>query len=173
MLLITSRFVFIMSFSIAFLVSHYPEISFSQTLKLKGENNYNQKLESIKTTKANLRSGPGKKYPIQWIYIKKGFPLKIIAEFEHWKKVSTFDNTIGWLHKSQVSSKKTSIIIKSDYLRKKPKLKNKKLAYLKKNLIVDIIYCKVYWCKIKLIDKNNNGWFIKKNLWADYLLDRY
>ena len=26
---------------------------------------------------ANLRSGPGKDYPIKWIYIKKKWPLKV------------------------------------------------------------------------------------------------
>ena len=107
-----------------------------------------------------------KKYPIKWVYIKKGWPVKIIAQLEHWRKVQTINEIEGWFHKSQLSFKKTSIVINSDFLREKPERISNKLAVLEKNLVVDIIKCKVYWCKIEIDKRRYRGWFIKNNLWG-------
>ena len=87
------------------------------------------KLVSIKTSKANLRYGPGKNYPIKLVFLKRKIPLVIIDQFDHWRKVLTTKNMIGWIHKSQLSVKHRSIILKPDYLRKKPELTSKKIAF--------------------------------------------
>ena len=76
------------------------------------------RLVSIKTSKANLRYGPGKNYPVKLVFIKKQIPLVIIDQFDHWRKVFTTKNLTGWIHKSQLTRKHRSIILKSDYLRK-------------------------------------------------------
>ena len=63
------------------------------------------KLVSIKTSKANLRYGPGKNYPIKLIFLKKNIPLLVVDKFDHWRKVLTSENTNGWIHKSQLTIK--------------------------------------------------------------------
>ena len=123
-------------------------------------------LVSTKTSKANLRYGPGKNYPIKLIFIKKKIPLLVVDKFDHWRKVLTSKNTNGWIHKSQLTTKNRSIILKPDYLRKKPALSSKKVAYLDNNLNVSVIKCKVYWCKITLKKRKFSGWYIKKYLWG-------
>ncbi len=129
------------------------------------------KLVSIKTSKANLRYGPGKNYPVKLVFIKKKIPLIIVDQFDHWRKVLTTKNMIGWIHKSQLAMKHRSIILKSDYLRKKPELSSKKVAFLNNNVNVSVIKCKVYWCKITLKNGNFSGWFIKKYLWgSNYII---
>ena len=74
------------------------------------------KLVSIKTSKANLRYGPGKNYPIKLVFIKKQIPLVIIDQFDHWRKVLTTKNLTGWIHKSQLTMKNRSIILKLNIL---------------------------------------------------------
>ena len=129
------------------------------------------KLVSIKTSKANLRYGPGKNYPIKIIFIKKNIPLLVIDKFDHWRKVLTSKNIVGWIHKSQLTMKHRSIILKSDYLRKKPKVSSKKIAFLYDNLNVSVVKCKLYWCKITLKTRKFSGWYIKKFLWgSNYII---
>ncbi len=129
------------------------------------------KLVSIKTSKANLRYGPGKNYPIKLIFIKKKIPLLIVDKFDHWRKVITIKNTIGWIHKSQLTIKHRSIILKPDYLRKKPQLSSEKIAFLNDNVNVSVIKCKLYWCKITLKSRKFSGWYIKKYLWgSNYII---
>jgi len=149
---------------------HFTKICHSEKLELKGQEIFLSKIWSLKTSKANLRTGPGKKYPVKWIYIKKKWPVKIIAQHEHWRKIKTIGNIEGWFHKSQLSSKKTSIVMISNYLRKKPRQISSKIAFLKKRLIVNIIKCKISWCKIEIQDRRFKGWFIKQHLWGTDLI---
>ena len=142
------------------------KFALSSSFELREPSGFSPWIASLKTSKANLRTGPGKKYPIKWIYQKKGWPVKVIAELEHWRKIQTIDDIEGWFHKSQLSTKPTSIVMISDYLRKKPRTKVKKLALLEKNLIVNIIRCKKFWCKIEVKQRRYNGWFIKNHLWG-------
>ena len=129
------------------------------------------KLVSIKTSKANLRYGPGKNYPVKLIFIEKQIPLVVIDQFDHWRKVLTTKNVTGWIHKSQLTMKHRSIILKPDYLRKKPELSSKKIAFLDNNVNVSVLKCKVYWCKITLKNRKFSGWYIKKYLWgSNYII---
>ncbi len=129
------------------------------------------KLVSIKTSKANLRYGPGKNYPVRLIFTQKNIPLLVVDKFDHWRKVLTAKKTIGWIHKSQLTVKQRSIILKPDYLRKKPELLSKKVAFLNKNVNVSVVKCKLYWCKITLKKRKFSGWYIKKYLWgSNYII---
>tara|TARA_B100000900_G_scaffold403349_1_gene410333 strand:- start:274 stop:756 length:483 start_codon:yes stop_codon:yes gene_type:complete len=142
--------------------SYLPKVVFAENLP---------KLVSIKTSKANLRYGPGKNYPIKIIFIKKNIPLLVIDKFDHWRKILTSKNTVGWIHKSQLTMKLRSIILKPDYLRKKPQLLSQKIAFLYNDVNVSVVKCKVYWCKITLKTGKFSGWYIKKFLWgSNYII---
>ena len=128
-------------------------------------------LVSTKTTKANLRYGPGKNYPIKLIFLKKNIPLLIVDKFDHWRKVLTSKNKNGWIHKSQLTTKHRSIILKPDFLRKKPQLSSEKIAFLYNDVNVSVVKCKLYWCKITLKTRKFSGWYIKKYLWgSNYII---
>ena len=128
-------------------------------------------LVSTKTSKANLRYGPGKNYPIKLIFIKRNIPLLVVDKFDHWRKVLTSKNVNGWIHKSQLTTKYRSIILKPDFLRKKPQLSSKKIAFLDNNVNVSVVKCKLYWCKITLKTRKFSGWYIKKYLWgSNYII---
>ena len=155
------KLLFIVLFSI---YSYLPKVVLAQNLPT---------LVSTKTSKANLRYGPGKNYPIKLIFIKKNIPLLVVDRFDHWRKVLTNRNTNGWIHKSQLTIKYRSIILKPDFLRKKPQLSSEKIAFLGNNVNVSIVKCKLYWCKITLKTRKFSGWYIKKYLWgSNYIIVR-
>jgi len=162
------RILFVIFF--IFYKTFHPSLVWSEEIETKFLEQFSPRIASIKTSRANLRSGPGKDYPIKWIYIKKKWPLKIIDQLDHWRRIQTINNVKGWFHKSQLSRKKTSLIIYKDYLRKKPSLNSMKIALLKNKLIVDIIKCKVYWCKIEIKERRFSGWYIKNYLWGSDLI---
>ena len=66
---------------------------------------------SLKSNDANIRVGPSKNYPIEIKYIKKNYPLKVLEEYEEWRKVEDFKNNIGWIHKSLISGNRTGIVL--------------------------------------------------------------
>jgi len=121
------------------------------------------RMVSLKNSLTYMRSGPGKKYPIIFEFRKKGYPLKIIAEYNNWRKVTTNTNLTGWIHTQLLSSLSTAIIIKDTFLKKRPSNASKPKAKLLQNLLVNIKFCELNWCSIEIIkNKVFLGWVEKK-----------
>ena len=62
---------------------------------------------SLRSDTVYMRAGPGERFPIEWVYKRKNFPILITDSFEHWHKVQDIENTQGWIHKSMLSGKRT------------------------------------------------------------------
>ena len=69
---------------------------------------------SLKSDDANIRVGPSKNYPIEIKYIKKNYPLKVLDEYEEWRKVEDYNRNIGWIHNSLISGIRTGIVLSND-----------------------------------------------------------
>ena len=122
---------------------------------------------SLKNSLTYMRAGPGKKYPIIFEIKQKGYPLKVLSEFNNWRKVTTFDNLNGWIHTQMLSSFKTGIIIKTTLLKKIPSEKSGSEAKLLANLLVNVKKCELKWCKIEIIqEKIFVGWVKKTSIWG-------
>ena len=50
---------------------------------------------SLKKDQVNLRTGPGDRYPIMWVYQEKNYPVEVLESFEHWRQIREVDGTIG------------------------------------------------------------------------------
>ena len=125
---------------------------------------------SLKNSLTYMRSGPGKKYPVIFEIRQKGYPLKITAEFNNWRKVITSDKLTGWIHTQLLSSFRTGIILDTSLLKKTPSDKSRTKAKLLPKLIVNIIRCDLKWCKIEIVkEKTHSGWIKKKSVWGALL----
>ena len=121
---------------------------------------------SLKSNDANIRVGPSMNYPIEIKYILKNYPLKVLEEFEDWRKVEDFKNNIGWIHKSLISGSRTGIVLSKD--NKNIELLNtlggKVIGEIGKGNIIILEKCKIDWC---LISRGNfRGWMDKKHIWG-------
>ena len=120
---------------------------------------------SLKTNDANIRVGPSKKYPIVLKYTKKNFPLKVLEEYEEWRRVEDLEKNSGWIHKSLITGKRTGIILSDE---KNVKLLNTLdgniIGEIGKRNIVYLEKCKINWCLVSL--GNFNGWIDKKYIWG-------
>ena len=121
---------------------------------------------SLKSNDANIRVGPSKNYPIEIKYIKKYYPLKVLEEYEDWRKVEDFQKNFGWIHKSLISGIRTGIVLSND---------NKNISILNtldgnvigeigNGNIVFLEKCKIDWCLVSLGDFE--GWMDKKYIWG-------
>ena len=121
---------------------------------------------SLKSNDANIRVGPSKNYPIEIKYIKKNYPLKVLEEYEEWRKVEDFKKNIGWIHKSLISGTRTGIILSND--NKSIKLFNtlggNVIGEIGKRNIVFLEKCKIDWCLVS--SGNYKGWIDKKYIWG-------
>eukprot|EP01039_Chlorochromonas_danica_P014165 gene14165-16492_t len=79
---------------------------------------------SLRANAVNLHVGPGNNYPIDWLYIRQGMPVEIIAEFDTWRQIRDWQGTQGWVHKSLLSGRRTIWVLHTiKNLRKDPDIK--------------------------------------------------
>jgi SH3-like domain-containing protein len=144
--------------------------SYTPKDKINGSGLKVPRFVSLKNSLTYMRSGPGRKYPVIFEIRQKGYPLKITAEFNNWRKVITSDKLTGWIHTQLLSSFRTGIILDTILLKKIPSNKSETKAKLLPKLIVNIIRCDLKWCKIEVVkEKTYSGWIKKKSIWGALL----
>lgn len=124
---------------------------------------------SLRSDEVNLRSGPGQRYPVDWIYTRRDLPVEVIAEFEMWRKIRDWQGTEGWVHQSMLSVRRMVVVTGSQRpLRADPDARSPILAYLQPNVIGRLLSCphdKDY-CKIEV--ENYQGWLKRDEFWGVY-----
>jgi SH3-like domain-containing protein len=115
---------------------------------------------TLKNEKVNLRQGPSFDYPIKILYKKKFLPVLVQDESGNFKKIRDHENNSGWIHRSQLSTKKAAISIEAKLIVfKNPTIFSKPQVILEQGRLCLILKCQVEWCKVK-------GWVKKKSLWG-------
>ena len=121
---------------------------------------------SLKSNDANIRVGPSTNYPIVIKYIHMNYPLKIVEEYDDWRKIEDLSKNIGWIHKSLVSGNRTGIVLPNndDKIKIFNTMEGKIIGSIGKGNIIFINKCKIDWCAITF--NKHKGWIYKKNIWG-------
>ncbi|MDN5248063.1 MAG: SH3 domain-containing protein [Wolbachia endosymbiont of Tyrophagus putrescentiae] len=119
---------------------------------------------STKSNKINMRTGPGVHYPVKWIYTKKNVPLKVIEEFENWKRVCDINEDCGWVKSSLLSKKSYAMIKENTFGYKKQNIDSKIIVKLDKFVITAVEKCNKDWCL--LLVSRRKVWVEKKFIWG-------
>lgn len=135
---------------------------------IAADNDFNTRFATIRNNQVNMRTGPGEKYPIKWVYQEKHFPVEIIDEYELWRQVKEIDGTTGWIHRTQLSSARYGLILEDTTLTHKPNDTSKVVAIAGKGTIGKILKCpkKSDFCQLDF-DKAK-GWTRKSNFYGVY-----
>ena len=103
---------------------------------------------SLKSDNSNLRVGPSKNYPILIKFINTNYPLKIIDEYNDWRKIIDFKDNEGWIHKSLIKGDRNGIIITKSF--KNINIFNtpngKIIGNIEIGTIVELSKCRISWC---------------------------
>lgn len=127
---------------------------------------------SIAKDTANVRSGPGQKYPVKWTINRKSLPVEVILEFDHWRKIRDHEGSEGWVFHTLLSGKRYVIIRGSDNVSayEAPYGRNDKSPivsmYLEPASVVSLTTCNGEWCNVKTPEIS--GWIKRKSLWGVY-----
>ena len=120
---------------------------------------------SLKSDIVNMRVGPGHEYPLQWVYVRKNLPVKIISEFNAWRKVIDHEGETGWVHGQLVSSKRYGIITNTNAkLRADPNQKAGVTAIAEAGVLMEVQYCEGQWCRLGT--DNAKGWLERRQFWG-------
>ena len=119
---------------------------------------------SLKKDKVYVRHGPGKNYPIKYIYKKKFLPIKVIDKKDNFRRIIDHKKNSGWIHRIMLRKLNSLIVLEEKIVFKKNTKFSKPLAKLEKGRLVIIKKCKLNWCKIQTGDYI--GWIDIKNVWG-------
>lgn len=127
---------------------------------------------SLKRSLANIRVGPGTRYPIRWIYRKRALPVEIMAEFGNWRRVRGSDGSDGWVHSALLSANRTALLspwsTNSIDLRSRPTKEASVTARLEPRVLVDLYWCDRTWCSVGVRGRELHGYVRQIKLWGVY-----
>ena len=122
---------------------------------------------SLKADEANLRTGPGERYPIDWVLTKKGLPVEIVAEFDVWRKVHDSEGSEGWVHQRLLAGARTVLVVGNiRVLRAEPDAAAPAVARAEPGVIARLLECRGTWCRIEAQDMK--GWLRRSEVWGVY-----
>lgn len=120
---------------------------------------------SLRADEVYLRAGPGERYPIEWVYKRKGLPLEVVAEFDIWRKVRDWQGTEGWVHEHMITGNRNIIVTGTTRtLHSAPDAASPAVARAEPGVIAHLLACRGAWCRIEA--QGVQGWLGRDELWG-------
>lgn len=120
---------------------------------------------SIRASEVNVRTGPGKRYPIDWVFTRRGLPVEVLANYDSWRQIRAKDGTTGWVHQSMLSRRRTVVIDSAlTTLLDKPRADATIVARAEPGVIGELLECDQGWCRVEVTGLR--GWVPKAGLWG-------
>jgi SH3-like domain-containing protein len=123
---------------------------------------------SLDADKVNLRTGPGSRYPIDWVLTRRGMPVEIIAQFENWRRVREWDGTTGWVQQNLLTGRRHVVVAKGDNrpIHRQPDPGSALIARAEPGVVARLTQCRAEWCRIET--QSISGWTRRADLWGVY-----
>ncbi len=120
---------------------------------------------SLRTGETNVRFGPGRRYPIAWVFVRRGLPVRIVGRFEVWRRIRDWEGSEGWIHQALLSRRRSVIVIDGPAeLRRKPSPEAQLVARVERRAVGRLFRCDGAWCSVEF--SGRNGWIRKKSVWG-------
>lgn len=120
---------------------------------------------SLSSGMANLRTGPGDRYPVTWLYQRKGLPLKVVKEYGIWRQVVDPDGETGWMHRTMISSQRTAIVVNGiQELRARPEASARVTWQIEPGVTGNISDCANSWCRFTI--NKHSGYIRYDAIWG-------
>jgi len=120
---------------------------------------------SLKTSEGNARRGPNRSHRIDWTFTRRDMPLKVTAEFEHWRRIEDLEGQGGWMHHALLSGVRT-VLVTEDMVRmlSQPQPGTMEVAHLQAGVIARVLRCEPDWCRLGV--DGHRGWVRRSALWG-------
>lgn len=120
---------------------------------------------SVKATKARVRRGPSREHRIEWLFVHRDMPVKVVAEHGHWRRIEDSTGAAGWMHYSLLSGRRSVLVVAPRItLKAEPSAAAQTLAFAEKGVIARLGECQEGWCE--LAAGETKGWSEARGLWG-------
>lgn len=122
---------------------------------------------AMRADKVNARSGPNIRYPIEWIYQQKNYPVEIIAEYDQWRKIRDFEGTVTWVRKNLLTNARYALITDpgENNIYEKESMSAEVIARAENGVVARIKRCRQAFCLLEFENKLE-GWMPRSALYG-------
>jgi SH3-like domain-containing protein len=120
---------------------------------------------SISASRANMRAGPDRKYPANWLYRRPDLPIKVIGVYKEWRKVEDAEGTQGWMLANLLSETRTAVVTGSVLeMRDAAQLGGRVLWRAAPGVVGRISKCQRGWCWFNV--HGRGGYVETSHIWG-------
>jgi len=120
---------------------------------------------SITEAEARMRVGPSFDYPANWVYRRKGLPVKVVQVLNNWRKIEDSTGTQGWMHVRLLGDAATAIVIgQIAEMREKPDDKADVRYRAEAGVVGRVSDCSNGWCTFDV--QGQKGFVRAASLWG-------
>lgn len=122
---------------------------------------------SLRSGRAYMRAGPGKQYPVTWVYVRPGVPLEVLAEWNVWRQVRDSDGTEGWMDRAMLSTDRTiQITRQARELRARPDVSAPIVLRAEPGVVMRLTMCADRWCRVE--GEGRSGYLLRSQGFGTY-----
>lgn len=126
---------------------------------------------SLKADRVNVRVGPTAKHDVEWVFVKAGLPVEIIAEFGNWRRIRDSEGAEGWVYHALLSGRRTALVMPWDKsarvdMRRRADEAAEITAVIESGVLVAVRACDGSWCEVDAAGKR--GYLRQDRLWGVY-----
>ncbi len=122
---------------------------------------------SLRSGEVNMRTGPGTRYPIAWVYTRRGLPVEVTAEYDIWRRVRDPEGVEGWINKTELTGKRSAVVTGSGHDMYDSRDDHAAIrAHLEAGATGQILSCAQEWCKVRF--DGVKGYLRKADFWGAY-----
>ena len=123
---------------------------------------------ALRSDEVNFRTGPGTRYPIEWVYKRRDLPVVIEREFEVWRLVRDQEGVKGWVHQATLVGRRMVVVTGSERTLRREPGQGAAVALLKPGVIGRLRGCEASarWCEVQVQD--HRGWLARDEFWGIY-----
>lgn len=120
---------------------------------------------SLRSSKINVRRGPGLDYKKDWVFRRAGLPVRVIDEYGDWRRIVDHDDAGGWVYHAMITGRRT-VLITGDrvMLRTAPAETASARAIAEQGVVARLLACERHWCEIEA--EGHDGWVPKLAIWG-------
>jgi SH3-like domain-containing protein len=121
---------------------------------------------SLRFDEVRMRVGPGRDYPIAWVYRREGLPVTVVRKREGWRLVRDHEGTQGWVASSQLTLKRGAMVRGQGNanLHAEPATDAAINWRAEPGVIGELRRCVDDWCAIDVAGRS--GWVREARLWG-------
>lgn len=122
---------------------------------------------AINVDEINMRVGPGRRYRIEWVYQRKGLPVRVLRSREGWRYVEDHEGTRGWFVRRMLTDQRHAVVTGEELapIRAEPSGGAQLRWNAEPGVVGQLGECSDGWCQFAI--GGRRGWIPADRIWGD------